>query len=103
MSDKNLKALNNVLKKLSAVRTTLSDEEQVVLDQLVLNTEEDDVTGHMLQSKAISTKAVTNAPEEEEDVSAHSMVQKASTQQRLNYKINQRISLSNEGEYQVQT
>jgi hypothetical protein len=67
MSKPNLKALNKLLKTLSAVRTTLSDEERAILDQLILDSKlneslsknpEEDVSAHAITSQIQSSGAV---------------------------------------------
>ena len=73
MSAANIRALNKVLRTLSAVRTTLSDEEQAILDELVLRAGPEEVTVHgsgVKPGPAPSARAVSNIPEEE-DVTAH--------------------------------
>jgi hypothetical protein len=93
MSERNLKALNKVLKTLSAVRTTLNDEERIILDQLILQSEPDDVTSHSLSSKAASKNLLLD----EDDVSAHGMVSKSSSKQLLR----SQLLLDDNGAYQI--
>jgi hypothetical protein len=94
MSEKNLKALNKVLKTLSAVRTTLSDEERIILDQLILQSEPDDVASHSMMSGKAASK---NLLLEEDDVSAHGMVSKSSSRQLLG----SQLLLDDNGAYQA--
>jgi hypothetical protein len=58
------KSMTNVLQKLSAVRITLSAEEQKFLDYLIVTSSvEDDVVAHGVQTKRLPMAT----PEEEED------------------------------------
>ena len=61
------KAMESLLAKLSAVRVTLSDEEQVLLDQLILGAQ-DEVAAHSMVRRP---EAVTRDADE---VAAHNMV-----------------------------
>src|SRR5206468_1834786 len=67
MADKQQTALKRLAKKLSALRATLSKDERVLLDRIVLNQE---VTPHMI-SAANTGKAL--AANKATDVALHSM------------------------------
>jgi hypothetical protein len=81
---KNTNAATSVMKKLSALRITLSTEEQQVLDSIVISVTEDDVQAHAWHDKNISSvvsSAANTAVEdkkislnaEEDEVVAHSV------------------------------
>ena len=79
----NEKAINSVLKKLSAMRVTLQQEEQEFLDSLVItDIAGDEVAAHRMTTKNVTKvsdkvmdKNVTALPEDDE-VAAHRMTTK---------------------------
>jgi hypothetical protein len=87
------KSMTNVLQKLSAVRITLSAEEQKFLDYLIVTSiVEDDVVAHSVQTKrlvfatpeeevdaAAQTKRALMATPEEDEVVAHAVQTKSVT------------------------
>ena len=72
MDTQSNQSMTSVLKTLSAVRATLSDDEQAVLDGFVLSNQ-DEVAAHALTSAATAgmTAAVAAGPDE---VRAHAQV-----------------------------
>ena len=68
MDPQSNQSMTSVLKTLSAVRATLSDNEQAVLDGFVLSNQ-DEVTAHALTDAA--TAAVTPAKMGPDEVRAH--------------------------------
>lgn len=81
-------SVNNVLKKLSAVRVTLPAEEQAVLDMIVTGlTAEDEVEGHAMKEKAasgrvatrVATRASSSVRPAEDEVEGHAMKEKAAS------------------------
>jgi hypothetical protein len=72
MADKQKAALNRLTKKLGALRATLSKDERVLLDRIVLSTP--DVSGHKMVNAASGSKKALKANE----VAAHSMTTAAS-------------------------
>jgi hypothetical protein len=81
-------SVKNVVKKLSALRATLSKEEQEILDSIVIaSNEEDEVAAHAAQTKVSTarvqaTKAISTAADaepEDDEVAAHAAQTKAST------------------------
>ncbi len=73
MADKNKVALNRLTKKLSALRATLSKDERVLLDRIVLSTP--DVVGHKMTNAASGAKKAAKVNE----VAAHGMTTKAAS------------------------
>ncbi len=79
MDEKQAVIVKRVLKKLSALRATLSDEERAILDTLI--NVEVDVEAHAMIDKAnidaAQTAAQTAVQTAAMDVSAHAMIDKA--------------------------
>jgi len=70
MDQKQVAATNRVLKKLSALRQTLSDDERLILDKIVSRPLEFDVEAHTLRPDLAPAPAPAPAPK---DVEAHAM------------------------------
>jgi hypothetical protein len=92
-------AVKNVLTKLSAMRVTLSNEEQAVLDRIVLTkvSSIDEVTGHAMQTKAANTRAAnmkasvgklaSGAAPDDDEVTGHAMQTKAASTKAASSKL----------------
>ncbi len=105
MSDESA-MIKSVIRKLSALRATMSTEEQLILDSVVIRHAEDEVVAHGMDLEATvrRSEATVRARPEEDEVVAHGMdaeatVRKATVREAtVRYHI---IFNSAEGEYQV--
>ncbi len=79
MSDESA-VIRSVIRKLSALRATMSKEEQAILDSVVIRHAEDEVVAHSMvresvvrDTGAVQTATVRYSKPEEDEVVAHSM------------------------------
>ena len=68
MKSEEAQAMNRLLKKLTALRATLGDDERALLDGFVLRPAPDEVAAHAFDPGLAKTTAKTTAPDE---VAAH--------------------------------
>ena len=75
MDTQSSQSMKRILKKMSALRATLNDNEQTLLDGLIISNQ-DEVTAHALTDAATAavTTAVTSGPDE---VRAHALTDAA--------------------------
>lgn len=82
MADKQKAALNRLAKKLGALRATLSRDERVLLDRIVLGT--DEVIGHKVTTAAATGPKAANKVTE---VAVHGMAGAATTGPKASKKV----------------
>jgi hypothetical protein len=76
MADKQKAVLNRLTKKLSALRATLSKDERILLDRIVLSTP--DVSGHKMVGAASGATSAARKATRANEVALHKMTDAAS-------------------------